>query len=92
MVQSDHCKTSASSALNYLGTTYLVHQAVSVVFASKITFVHSTEPKSHVPRSWSSIVRSACFESLVNTFTTFQIEVRKGLTFVYGAPLVSAID
>lgn len=59
--------------------TYLVHQAVSVVFASKMTLVHSTEPKSHVPRSWSSIVRSACIESLVNTFTAFNLKHGRNL-------------
>jgi hypothetical protein len=75
-VQLDRCKTSASSVLYYLGTTYL---AVSVVFASKITLVHNTEPKSHVPRSWSSIVRSACIESVVNIFTTFHTEAREDL-------------
>jgi hypothetical protein len=40
--------------------TYSVHHLVSVVFASRITFCHITEPKSQVPSSWSSMVRSAC--------------------------------
>ncbi len=37
-----------------------VHQAVSVVSASIIMFRHSTLPKSHFPKPWSSIINNAC--------------------------------
>jgi hypothetical protein len=55
-----HCKPSAPLSFCIFRGTHSVHHLVSVVFASRITFCHITEPKSQVPSSWSSMVRSAC--------------------------------
>lgn len=61
--QKGRCKHLVSFLLSRTSCpclmTHLVHQSVDVVFAWIITFVHNTEPKSHVPSCWSSMVRIA---------------------------------